>query len=74
MKIVLVLSNGYTISGPEKNKKEAEELIKEINSEMKSAFEEFEDEGESIAMDERDDCVYEFEEKLSAIDFVIDED
>ena len=72
LKVVLELSNGVRVNGPEENKKAAEELVKEMNTGMESAFAEFEDEGESTARNRRDDSIYEFEDKLAAIDFVID--
>ena len=67
--ITLELINGYEVIGPEENKTEAQNIIKDINKEMKNVFDEFKDEGESKAMDERDDVFDDYEEKLIKLGF-----
>jgi len=70
-KIILKLRNGFWVEGFERNKKAAEELIREINAEMWQAYEDAEREGEteSSAMDSRDDVFYDYEEKLKELSF-----
>lgn len=70
-KVILKLRNGYKVEGFLRNKKEAENIIKEINVEMWQAYEDAEnnDETESAAMDKRDDVFYEYEEQLKALGF-----
>jgi hypothetical protein len=70
-KIILKLRNGYRVEGFLRNKKAAEELIKEINVEMWQAYEDAEnnDETESAAMDKRDDVFYEYEERLKELGY-----
>jgi hypothetical protein len=72
MTITIELTNGYTITGPKTRESEALSLAEEINQEMKTTFDEYLNEGESIAMDMRDDTVYEYEDKLQRIGFQID--
>ena len=67
--ITLELNNGYEIIGPEENKTEAQNIVKKINDKMKEVFDEFEDEGESKAMDERDDVFDDYEGKLKKLGF-----
>jgi vacuolar-type H+-ATPase subunit H len=69
MKIELM--NGYTISG-ENDSDEIRKLVGEINEEMVNVYAEFEDEGESRAMDERDVVVYEYEDRIRNCGFKID--
>ena len=71
--ITLELMNGYTVSGPESEREAAELLVSEINSEMQLTYDEFDDEGESLAMDARDDVVYEYEDQLAELGFGLDE-
>ena len=67
--ITLELINGYEVIGPEENKTEAQNIVKDINKEMKTVFNEFKDEGESKAMDERDDVFDDYEGKLKKLGF-----
>ena len=67
--ITLELINGYEVIGPEENKTEAQNIVKDINKEMKNVFDEFKDEGESKAMDERDDVFDGYEGKLKKLGF-----
>jgi len=63
------LLNGFDIEGPSKNYIKAKQIVKAIDKEMKSVMKEYEDEGESAAMDARDDVFYEYEEQLKEIGF-----
>jgi hypothetical protein len=72
MTITIELTNGYTITGPKTQESEALSLVDEINQEMETTFDEYFEEGESIAMDMRDDTIYEYEDKLQRIGFQID--
>lgn len=72
MTITIELTNGYTITGPKAQEAEALSLVDEINQEMKITFDEYSEEGESRAMDMRDDTIYEYEEQLQRIGFKID--
>ena len=72
MTTTIELTNGYTITGPKTQESEALSLADEINQEMKTTFDEYQNEGESIAMDMRDDTIYEYEDKLQRIGFQID--
>ena len=67
--ITLELNNGYEIIGPKENKTEAQNIVKDINKEMKMVYNEFKDEGESKAMDERDDVFDDYEGKLKKLGF-----
>tara|TARA_Y100000034_G_scaffold61908_1_gene75175 strand:+ start:1000 stop:1269 length:270 start_codon:yes stop_codon:yes gene_type:complete len=67
--ITLELINGYEVIGPEENKTEAQNIVKDINKEMKMVFDEFKDEGESKAMDERDEVFDDYEGKLKKLGF-----
>ena len=69
--ITLELINGYEVIGPEENKTEAQNIVRDINKEMKNVFDEFKDEGESKAMDERDDVFDDYEGKLKELGFKI---
>jgi hypothetical protein len=70
---VIELSNGYTIVGPMETAEAAKEMAERINSEMDSVYDEYlEIGGESRAMDERDDVVYNFEEELAEIGYRIE--
>ena len=69
---VIELFNGYSIVGPVENSKEANDIAQIINQKMKSVYQEYlEIGGESRAMDERDDVVYEFEDELADIGYRI---
>ena len=75
-KIILNLCNGFRIEGFLRNKEAAKKLIKTINAAMRKAYAEADsnDEFESVAMDDRDDVFYEYEEQLEDIGFkLIDE-
>lgn len=72
MTITIELTNGYTITGPKAQEAEALSLVDEINQEMETTFDEYFEEGESRAMDMRDDTIYEYEEQLQRIGFKID--
>ena len=67
--ITLELNNGYEVIGPEENKTKAQNIVKKINDKMKEVFDEFEDEGESKAMDERDDVFDDYKEELKELGF-----
>ena len=73
-KITLELINGYEIIGPMRNQEKAEEIISDINFDMEKTFSEGEDEGESRAMDERDDIFFEYEDDLKKINFELTEE
>ena len=69
--ITLKLTNGYEVIGPKENKTKAQKIVKDINKEMEMVFDEFKDEGESKAMDERDDVFDDYKGKLKKLGFKI---
>jgi hypothetical protein len=71
-KTTIELYQGTKLVGPTNKKSEALKLKAEIESAMKSAFKAAKGAGsESSAMDERDDTVYEFKDKLKKINYKI---
>jgi len=69
--IKLKLANGFSVIGPESNKVEAQKLVRKINTEMKLAYKEYICEGESRAMDERDDVFHEYASRLKKLGYVL---
>jgi hypothetical protein len=65
-KIILKLCNDYRIEGFLRNKKEAEYFIRQINVDMRQAYEEAGDDGqrESDAREIRDNVFYKYEKQL----------
>jgi|LakMenE01Jun11ns_1017448.scaffolds.fasta_scaffold9447071_2 hypothetical protein len=71
-KQTIELYTGVKLTGPSETKAQALELKKEIETAMKNAFKAAKGSGsESAAMDERDDTVYEFKDKLKKINWDI---
>ena len=74
-KVTIEFYQGTEITGPQKNLKEIKNLVKKIEAEMKEAYKDaLRFAGESRAMDDRDDIIYDHVDEMSELGFEIVEE
>jgi hypothetical protein len=74
VKVIIELMNGYKLQGFRRNLEQVMPIVNTINAEMEEAYESNQDEGESVAMDARDERVWVWEKELDECGFKLVED
>ncbi len=64
-------STGLILSGPRQYLQQATKLNNIMSVEMDQVMAEYEPEGESRAMDERDDVFFEYEERFKQLGYIV---